>query len=177
MGRAVRRDIEGAWHHVMNRGADHARIFFTKGDGEAFERLLAEGSERWGVEVHAYCLMPNHFHLLLHCPNAGLSRYMQRVATKYSLRINARVGGDGPLFRSRFRSILIDCPRYLAQAGRYIHRNPEDLSPPVDLVTYRWSSLRFYAGLATPPSWLHTSTLPLMCAGRYLDFVQDDVAA
>ena len=139
MGRAARQDIQGGWHHVMNRGADRERIFFTRNDGLAFEHLLAEGSERWGVEVHAYCLMPNHFHLLLHCPNGGLSKYMQRIATQYSTRINARVGGDGPMFRSRFRSILLDSPTYIAQAGRYIHRNPLELSPPVDPTSYRWS--------------------------------------
>jgi REP element-mobilizing transposase RayT len=96
MGRGARQDIEGGWHHVMNRGADRERIFYTKGDGEAFESLLAEGSERFGVEAHAYCLMPNHFHLLLHCPLGGLSEYMQRLGSIYSRRINRRLGGDGP---------------------------------------------------------------------------------
>jgi REP-associated tyrosine transposase len=171
MGRAARQDIEGAWHHVMNRGADRERIFFTKGDGEAFERLLARGSDLFGVEVHAYCLMPNHFHLLLHCPNRGLSKYMKLVGTHYSTRINARAGGDGSLFKSRFKSVLIDSPTYIAQAGRYIHRNPMELSPPVDPTTYRWSSLRYYAGVERPPPWLHTSMLLEYCSGSYLDYV------
>jgi REP element-mobilizing transposase RayT len=171
MGREARRDIEGGWHHVMNRGADRERIFFTKGDGEAFERLLAEGCERSSVEVHAYCLMPNHFHLLLHCPDGGLSKFMQRIATQYSRRINARVGGDGPLFRSRFRSILIDSPEYVGHVGRYIHLNPMELSPPVAIERYRWSSLRYYAGEAAPPPWLHTSTLLGFCSGEYMAYV------
>jgi putative transposase len=176
MGRAVRRDVEGGWHHVMNRGADRDRIFFTKGDGLAFERFLAEGTERFGVEVHAYCLMPNHFHLLLHCPNGGLSSFMQRLGSNDSRRINARSGDDGPLFRSRFRSLLIDSPQYLAQAGRYIHRNPLELSPPIDIVSYRWSSLRFHAGLEPPPSWLYTSTLLGICSGDYVAYVHDVAA-
>jgi REP element-mobilizing transposase RayT len=157
MGRAVRQDIEGGWHHVMNRGADRHRIFFTHGDGEYFEGLLEDGCERSGVEVHAYCLMPNHFHMLLHCPKGELSMFMHRIGTRYSRRIRARVGGDGPIFKSRFRSILIDNPQYLAQAGRYIHRNPLELTPSADPVAYRWSSLRCYAGVATAPGWLHTS--------------------
>ena len=156
----------------MNRGADRERIFFTKGDGEAFEGLLAEGAAQVGIEVHAYCLMPNHFHLLLHCPNGGLSTYMHRVGTRYSRRVNARLGGDGPVFRSRFRSILIDNPRYLARAGRYIHRNPLELARPAELAAYRWSSLRHYAGLAPAPSWLHTSTLLAFCSGDYLTYVE-----
>ena len=171
MGRAARQDIEGAWHHVMNRGADRARIFFTRNDGLAFEHLLAEAATALGVEIHAYCLMPNHFHLLLHCPNAGLSTYMQRVGASYSRRINARLGGDGSLFRSRFRSILLDGTTYRAQAGRYIHRNPLELSPPVDPMSYRWSSLRYYVGLEVPPPWLHTSSLRELCSGDYVDYV------
>jgi len=164
-------DIEGGWHHVMNRGAEHSRIFFTRNDGLAFEQLLAEATAALGVLVHAYCLMPNHFHLLLHCPSGGLSKYMQRVGSGYSRRINARLGGEGSIFRSRFRSILIDSPVYLAQAGRYIHRNPIELSPPVDPVRYRWSSLRFYASAEPPPPWLYTSTLRELCAGEYIDYI------
>jgi putative transposase len=171
MGRATRQDIQGGWHHVMNRGTDRERIFFTRNDGLAFEHLLAEGCERVGVEVRAYCLMPNHFHLLLHCPLGGPSKFMQRIATQYSRRINVRVGGDGPMFRSRFHSILLDSPTYIAQAGRYIHRNPLELSPPVEPTSYRWSSLRHYAGLTDPPPWLHTSTLLGACSGDYLEYV------
>jgi len=171
MGRGARQDIEGAWHHVVNRGADRGRIFFSRNDGLAFEHLLAEGAEVLGVEVHAYCLMPNHFHLLLHCPQGGLSKYMQRLGSKYSRRINARLDGEGSIFRSRFGSTLLDSPIYLAQAGRYIHRNPLELSPPVDPICYRWSSLRFYAGFEVPPPWLHTSRLVNLCAGDYLDYV------
>jgi len=155
---------------VMNRGADHQRIFFSKRDGEAFEQLLAEGTEREGVELHAYCLMPNHFHLLLHCPDGGLSSFMHRVGTLYARRMKLRRDGDGPLFRSRFRSVSIESFEHLAQVWRYIHRNPADLSPPIDLTTYRWSSLRYYAGLATTPPWLQTTTLLQYCAGDYLDY-------
>jgi len=155
----------------MNRGADRGRIFFTKNDGVAFERLLAEGAAAYGVEVHAYCLMPNHFHLLLHCPNGGLSKYMQRVGSHYSRRINARLDGEGSLFRSRFRSKLLEHPTYLAQVGRYIHRNPLELSPPVDPTAYRWSSLRHYVGSEPPPPWLHTSTLQQLCSGDYIDYI------
>ena len=73
MGRPARQDIEGGWHHVMNRGADRGRIFFTRGDGEAFERLLARGSDLFGVEVHAYCLMPT---LRVSDTPLSLSRYL-----------------------------------------------------------------------------------------------------
>jgi len=115
--------------------------------------------------------MPNHFHLLVHCPNGGLSKYMQRVGSKYSRRINARFDGEGSIFRSRFGSRLLENATYPAQAGRYIHRNPMDLTPSVDPMTYRWSSLRYYVGLDAPPAWLHTSTLRELCSGAYIDYV------
>jgi hypothetical protein len=117
--------------------------------------------------------MPNHFHLLLHCPNAGLSAFMHRVGTQYSRRINARAGGDCPIFRSRFRSLPIHSAQYLAKVGRYIHRNPLELTPPADLVAYRWSSLRHYAGVVDPPAWIRTATLLAFCSGDYLAYVDD----
>ena len=156
----------------MNRGADRERIFFSKGDGEAFEDLLAEASDRLDVEVHVYCLMPNHFHLLLHCPSGGLSAFMHLVGAGYSRRTNDRFGGDGPVFRSRFRSRLIDSPLYLAEVGRYIHLNPLELSLPSGLLGYRWSSLPIYAGITPSPAWLHTSTLMQFCSGDYLTFLE-----
>jgi REP element-mobilizing transposase RayT len=160
MPRTARNDSDGGWHHVVNRGADHQRIFLSKSDGEAFEHLLAEGVEQSSIELHAYCLMPNHFHLLLHSPDGGVSTFMQRVGSLYSRRIKYRADGDGPVFRSRFRSIPLRSFEHVAEVGRYIHRNPADLSPPVDVTTYRWSSLQFYAEVATAPAWLRMSTLP-----------------
>jgi hypothetical protein len=115
--------------------------------------------------------MPNHFHLLLHCPDGGMSSFMQRVGTLHARRVKFRRDGDGPVFRSRFRSIPLRSFEHVAQVGRYIHRNPADLSPPVDLTTYRWSSLRYYAGLAAAPSWLQTATLLQFCSGDYLAYV------
>lgn len=136
----------------MNRGAGGRGIFLTRRDGEAFERLLGQGVEESTVELHAYCLMPNHFHLLLHCPEGGLSRFMQRLTSRYSRYANARLGRDGGLFRGRFRSIAIGTPEQLINTSVYIHRNADDLAFVGPLHEYRWSSLRWYAGEAGPPA-------------------------
>jgi REP element-mobilizing transposase RayT len=173
MGRRLRVDFEGGWFHVMNRGAGRRQIFFTRGDGEAFEALLAEGSEATGAEVHAYCLMPNHYHLLLHLPRGGLSAMMHSIGSVYTRRLNQRLASDGPVFRGRFHSLVIDGPQYLDHVGRYIHRNPLELSSrPLD--RYRWSSYRFYVGAARAPDWLRTSSLADMHAGLpgYREFVE-----
>ncbi len=161
----------------MNRGAGHQQVFFTQQDGRQFERLLSDAHTLFGVEVHAYCLMRNHYHLLLHCPETGLSPFMQHVGAIYTRRLNERLGRDGPLFRSRFHSILIDSAEYLAWAGRYIHRNPLDVSPSVRLDQYRWSSFRYYAGRLATPSWIRTSMLLDMFGGSrasYAEFVDGE---
>jgi REP element-mobilizing transposase RayT len=181
MGRPARLDIEGGWHHVMNRGAGRRTVFHSRADGELFLDLLAHQSRRLGIEIHADCLMPNHFHLVVHCPTAGLSHFMQRLGSSYTKRSNARRGLDGPVFRSRFRSLVLDSPRYIAVAGRYVHRNPSELRAVADVTLYRWSSLRFYAGLDTPPDWLVLDRLLGDVGGTpaaYRDFVDggNDVA-
>ena len=179
MGRSTRLDPENGWHHVMNRGAARQRIFFDAGDGRKFESLIGLHAERHGVEVHAHCLMTNHFHLLLHCPDGGLSSFMHGLSASYARHANDRKGTDGPLFRGRFRSLLVDSEAYVATVGRYIHRNPTDLPGDVDLVAYRWSSLQYYAGRRPAPAWLTTSVLkagfPL--AADYVRFVEGDAGA
>ena len=128
----------------MNRGAARQAVFHSATDGRTFEGLLGRAARRFGVEVHAYCLMTNHFHLLLHCPDGGVSDFMQFLGASYTRHLNDRLGRDGPIFRGRFRSLLIDSDRYLAAVGRYIHRNPLDIGPDTDLAQYRWSSFRHY---------------------------------
>jgi putative transposase len=178
MGRRPRQDREGGWHHVMNRGAGRHRVFFRRSDGEAFEQLLADAAAATAAEIHAYCLMPNHFHLLVRMPTAGLSQFMHRVTAPYARRLNALRDSDGPVFRGRFTSITVDCPEYLDRVGRYIHRNPADLSTD-PLECYRWSSYRHYVTPLRPPEWLTTSALLDFHGGRasYRAFVAGEQRA
>jgi REP element-mobilizing transposase RayT len=157
MGRALRIDIEDGWYHVMNRGVAHQRTFFCDADRVEYGRLLGVGHERFGVEVHAYCLLPNHYHLLLHCPDAGLSEFMQVIASVFTRHVNERAGRDGPLFRGRFHSIPVVTTRQLLMTARYIHRNALDVEGVTDVATYRWSSHRTYLGHRACPPWLRTN--------------------
>jgi REP element-mobilizing transposase RayT len=172
MGRAPRADPDDGWHHVMNRGIARQPVFFTAKDGEEFEHLLATGSSRFDVELHAYCLMTNHFHLLLHCPRGGLSGFMQLVGARYTRELNERRHQDGPIFRGRFRSVHISDDRQLAAVGRYIHRNPLDIRPQVELADYRWSSYRHYCSPGGRPGWLHTNALSPGGAQAYRALVE-----
>lgn len=159
MARARRNDSSGAWHHVMNRGSDRQDIFGCDADFVRFERLLADVVETTAIEVHAYCLMTNHFHLLVHCPDGGLSTAMQRLEQHYTQWYNSNYERDGPLYRGRFKSVAIDSDEQLTTVGRYIHRNPTALVPAGALSAYRWSSAGVYTARRARPDWLTTERL------------------
>ena len=128
----------------------------------------------------AYCLMSNHYHLLLHCPGGSLSEGMQRLVSLFTRHVNDRVGRDGALFRGRFHSREITDDSYLLAATRYIHRNPLDLPGVADIANYRWSSHRTYLGLRAEPSWLRTTDVLDHWKGdrqQFDEFVRDDLAA
>ena len=155
MTRAPRLDPIDGWHHVMNRGVNGAHIFTSDDDRRTFGRLLGEVSDRYGIEIHAYCLMGTHFHLLLRCPAGGLSAAMHHLQSSFARIVNDRTGRTGHLFGAWFSSRLITEVHYLANVVRYIHQNPMDIPGVADIATYRWSSHRTYLGFRRPPPWLH----------------------
>lgn len=98
MSRPLRIVYEGAWYHVMNRGASRRTIFHSDTYRQLFLALLGEITQTFGVEVHAYCLMDNHYHLLLHTPRANLSAAMRHLQGLYTQRHNRMEQTDGPSF-------------------------------------------------------------------------------
>jgi len=138
----------------MNRGADRQDLFLQDDDYQLFEWLVGISVRTFGVEVHSYCLMTNHFHLLLHCPRAGLSETMHLVESRYARWFNDRYERDGPVFRGRFHSVLVDSDEQLVQLSRYIHRNPLSFIPHSGLASYRWSSFGSFLGRRAAPDWL-----------------------
>jgi len=158
MPRAERVEFEDAYYHVMNRGRERGRvnIFRSEEYFKAFLKTLEEAVERFGIVVHAYCLMTNHYHLLIQTPQANLSRAMRHINGVYTQRYNRLAHSDGSIFRGRFKSILVDSDAYLLQLSRYIHRNPIETKKPMveRLENYPWSSYPAYVNQAAPPSWL-----------------------
>jgi putative transposase len=157
MGRPLRIEQDEAWYHVINRGAARQTIFFEERDRVDFERLLGIAHERFGLVVHSYCLMTNHYHLLLDVPCGGLSPAMQLIGSNFVRHVNQRQGRDGPLFRDRFYSKPVTDDAYLTTVVRYIHRNPLAFVDERDLRRYRHSSLRTFLGDRRPPPWMDTS--------------------
>jgi len=172
MPRVERIEYEGAYYHVMNCGRERGRIklFKTDNDYETFLQTLEEAVERFGIVIHAYCLMTNHYYLLIQTPNANLSRAMRHINGVYTQRYNRLHGSDGSLFRGRFKSILVDSDFYLLQLSRYIHRNPiETQKPMVDsLDKYPWSSYPTFVNKAPCPDWLTKSLTYQMLGAKQL---------
>jgi len=155
MARPLRIEFPGAWHHVMNRGASGRAIFRADRDRHTFLALLGDTVATFQVEVHAYCLMRNHYHLLLHTPRGNLSRALRHLNGVYTQRHNRAHGTDGPLFRGRFKAVLVDADTHLAALSRYIHLNPVTAGLVTRPGHYRWSSYPAYVGHVAPPPWLH----------------------
>jgi REP element-mobilizing transposase RayT len=143
----------------MNRGVDFGTVFFDDVGRLTFERLLGEAHHEHGLEIHAYCLMGNHFHLLGRDPAGAISPAMQQLSSSYTRIVNDRVDRDGPLFRGRFASVVVENDRQLIATAVYIHRNPIDLVPVEALAAYRWSSYPVYLARRSAPAWLSTSVI------------------
>lgn len=156
MARPLRIEYPGAWYHVMNRGAGRRKVFNTDEQRAYFLSLLGDTYERFNAEWHVYCLMANHYHLLIRTPEGNLQRIMRHVNGLYTQFFNRSEGKDGPLFRGRYKAILVDADAYWLELSRYIHRNPLEANIVRDLVDYRWSSYRAYVGLEAAPQWLST---------------------
>ena len=140
----------------MNRGAGRRLVFRSPVQRAMFLRLLGDVSSIYGIEIHAYCLMGNHYHLLLRTPTAGLGRAMRHLDGVYTQRFNRVVETDGPLFRGRYRSVLVEEDSHLCCVSRYIHLNPVEGELVSRPERYGASSYRAYVGLDDIPWWLHT---------------------
>lgn len=188
--------MQGGWFHVTARGQNRDRIFRDVGDAVNFSGRLAELPERFGLEVHSYVMMPNHYHLLLHTPSGGLSRAVQWLNTGYGIWWNRRHGHVGHVFQGRFKSVLVEEGRRLLDLSLYLHFNPvavealglgkgrrraaalglDDADEAAlekrlqTLRMWRWSSYRAMAGYEGPPDWLTTSALRQRAGGRAEDY-------
>ena len=155
MSRPLRIEYEGAWYHVMNRGRRSERIYQEPRDYQTFIELLKETIELWDIRISAYCLMPTHYHLLINTPRGNLSRAMRHLSGIYTQRFNRAHGMDGPLFRGRYKSIIVDGDSYLLQLVRYIHRNPLRAGLVERLEDYPLSSHKGYLSSSQNWHWIY----------------------
>jgi putative transposase len=139
---------------------------------ESFLEDLRHVVETDEIQIHAYCLMGNHYHLLVRTPNNNLSEAMQRLSSMFTKSFNRIEKIDGPIFRGRFKSLIIGHDEYMRQLCRYIHLNPVAAGLVNAPQQYEWSSYRVYAGLVTKPEWLTVDDMP-----RFFTGLRDDLCA
>jgi REP element-mobilizing transposase RayT len=165
MARKLRLQYEGAIYHVMSRGDRREPIFQDDRDRETFLETLSQAAQKTGWQVHAYCLMSNHFHLVVETPQANLVAGMKWFLGTYTGRFNRRHKLFGHLFSGRYKALIVDGSGngYLRTVCDYVHLNPvraKLLRPEQKLGRYRWSSYREYLRPAgRRPDWLRTGRL------------------
>ena len=159
MGRAWRIEYEGALYHLMSRGNDGQDIYLNDAGRQLFLETISEMSERFGIDIFAYVLMSNHYHLLVRTNRANLKKSMQWFGTTYTRRFNNRNLKSGHLFQGRYKSILIQNDAYVMRLSCYIHRNPLRARIVSRLIDYKWSSYPIYAYDKKGPDWLSTEVI------------------
>src|SRR3989339_259722 len=191
------------YYHIYNRGADKRQIFSDNLDYVHFIHYLYEFNDSKNifncgrnidggptsiikerdalVEIVAFCLMPNHFHLILkQVKDGGITKFMRKLSTGYVMYFNKRNKRSGVLFQGKFKAIPIENDNYLIHLSRYIHINPLELSDS-NLNNYRWSSYLDYIGIKNFPSVINKATInslfPKEIAYRYFvsQFIGSDL--
>jgi putative transposase len=154
MPRPLRIEYENAYYHVMNRGRGKENIFHSDEYYHTFLSTLSEAHSRFGLQVLCYCLMSNHYHLLVKTPEANLGRIMRHINGVYTQRHNRLKKTDGSLFRGRYKAILVEQDSYQLQLSRYIHLNPIEAGIENTIEDYSWSSYPHYIKPKEAPDWL-----------------------
>lgn len=165
MPRQLRLEYAGAIYHIMSRGNRREAIFKDDRDRERFLRTLQEACEKTGWQVHAWCLMNNHFHVVMETPQANLVAGMKWLLGTYTIRFNRRHRLTGHLFSGRYKSLIVDGSGngYLLTVCDYVHLNPDRaklVKAPQALQAYRWSSYPEYLkGASKRVRWLRVDRL------------------
>jgi len=180
MARPLRIEYPGAFYHVVNRGNAGEDIFINDQDRKKFLEYLEKAIERFEIRIHTYCLMTNHYHLLVETPQANLSRAVKWINVSYAVYFNRKRQRRGHLFQGRFKSILVDADEYLKQLSRYIHLNPMRAKMVEKLSAYPWSSYPAFIDPQKTPIWLETGCLLSLFGKRrkvaaksYREFVEN----
>lgn len=156
MARPLRVEYPGALYHVISRGNAQQPIFLTDHDRYNFLRNLKACIELHNLICHAYCLMDNHYHLLIETPDGNLSKGMRDINGNYTQAFNATNRRVGHVLQGRYKAFVIEKEHYLLEVSRYIVNNPVKAKMVDQAHEYRWSSYRATSGHRAKPSWLET---------------------
>ncbi len=179
MARPLRIVYPGAFYHVTSRGNEKKAIFKSNGDRSKFLEYLQSANDRYNAVIHVYCLMENHYHLLLETPSGNLPQIMRHINGAYTTYFNIKRDRNGHLFQGRYQAILVEQDVYAKELSRYIHLNPVRAGVVGSPEAYPWSSYLFYIGAQKPPAWLHRDFIlgyfgenRIVAQKKYKDFVK-----
>jgi len=176
MARVARRHILSGtgFYHAYSRGNRKQDIFRSDIDYKHFLSLMGKYSEKHNVSIHAFCLMPNHFHMLIKADGGAMAKFYQQLLSVYTLRTNKIYDEVGHLFQGRYQSKPIDTDTYAMEISRYIHNNPVDLNASLLVENYSWSSLAGYIDPKLKNSFIKTDFIlsHFTSALAYLAFVK-----
>ncbi|GAA5131630.1 transposase [Thalassotalea piscium] len=183
MARPLRLEFSGALYHITSRGNERKPIYIEKSDFESFLNLLGKVCERYNWAVHSFCLMTNHYHLLLETPDANLSKGMRQLNGVYTQCFNRKHRRVGHLFQGRYKAILVDKDAYLLELNRYIVLNPIRAKMVNNLSEWQWSSWHYVMGEVPTPKWLaidkvllHFSKYKTTARHKFAKFVEQGKA-
>lgn len=159
MARPLRLEFPGAIYHVTARGNAQNAIFLDDEDRSLLLTCLAEAVTRFHWQCHAYCLMDNHYHLLIETPEGNLSQGMRQLNGVYTQRFNRLHLRVGHVFQGRYKAILVERDSYLLELCRYVVLNPIRAKMVKQIARYPWSSYPATMGLVNRPKWLNTDWL------------------
>lgn len=178
MTRPLRIEYAGALYHVTSRGDGQDDIYLDDQDRECFLEVLSGVCERFNWVVHAYCLMSNHYHLLLETPDSNLSKGMRQLNGVFTQKFNRHHGRVGHVFQGRYKAILVEKESYLLELARYIVLNPVRAQMVRSAKDWPWSSYRASAGFKKTPNLLQVdwilsvfSSRKSIAIKRYREFV------
>jgi len=180
MARPLRIEYPGAVYHVTTRGNAQQKIYNNDADRHLFLDVFASTAKRYNWVCHAYCLMDNHYHLLLETPDPNLSLGMRQLNGVYTQRFNRQHSRVGHVFQGRFKSILVEKESHLLELCRYIVLNPVAAQMVTHPADYTWSSYRFTAQPVKNPGFLYSDWVLAQFSSKkkiarklYQDFITD----
>jgi putative transposase len=180
MGRPIRIEYPGALYHITSRGNERKKIFLDDRDRTKFVGILADYHDRYGIVIHAFVLMDNHYHLILETPKGNLLKVMHGLNGGYTGYFNRKYGRVGHLFQGRYKAICIEKDTYLLPLSRYIHLNPVRAGRVKRLDQYQWSSYRGYVGREKEQTWMEYgwifsqfSRRPERARRKYQEYVEE----
>mgnify|MGYP002279392610 CR=1 FL=1 len=182
MSRPLRIEFSGAFYHVTSRGDRREDIYLTEGNRKDFLNVLEHVHERFNWFVHAYCLMDNHYHIVLETADENLSKGMRQLNGVYTQYYNRKHDRVGHVFQGRFKGILVERDEYLLELARYVVLNPLRAKMIKNIKDWKWSSYKAMISKVVTPPWLETdwilgqfSRQRKRAIEKYINFVREGV--